>query len=440
MHTKIHTLEGWLAHCERLHPHSIDLGLQRVGEVARRMALRFDCPVITVAGTNGKGSTCAMIEAVALQAGYRTGVYSSPHLVHFQERCRIHGDIVTADSLLEHFEAVERARTQGGDEVALTYFEFTTLAILRLLSQAPLDLVILEVGLGGRLDATNIIDADCMVITSIDVDHVEYLGPDRESIGREKAGIMRTGKPVIVSDPVPPQSVIDHALEIGADLWRFGQDFNFSGDKQQWAWAGRGRRYAGMAYPALRGANQLVNASGALAALEALRDRIPVTAQAVRNGLSMVELPGRFQIIPGQPTLVLDVAHNAHSVAALTANLDAMGYFPTTHAVLGAMADKDLAPMLAKVAPLIDRWYFTDLPTARAASAAELQQKWNALQMVAGARRSVPTATFASPQKALDAAVAAADPTDRIVVFGSFYTVGGVLLNGTPRLHSKHLG
>ena len=444
MHTTIDTLEGWLAHCERLHPHTIEMGLERVSEVARRMALRFDCPVITVAGTNGKGSTCAMIEAVAREAGYRTGVYSSPHLVHFEERCRLRGEAVDASDLIAHFAAVESARApndpKNGETISLSYFEFTTLAILRLLSQAPLDLVILEVGLGGRLDATNIIDADCMVITSIDVDHVEYLGPDRESIGREKAGIMRTGKPVIVSDPVPPQSVIDHALEIGADLWRFGQDFNFSGDKQQWAWAGRGRRYAGMAYPALRGANQLVNASGALAALEALRDRIPVTAQAVRNGLSMVELPGRFQIIPGQPTLVLDVAHNAHSVAALTANLDAMGYFPTTHAVLGAMADKDLAPMLAKVAPLIDRWYFTDLPTARAASAAELQQKWNALQMVAGARRSVPTATFASPQKALDAVVAAADPTDRIVVFGSFYTVGGVLLNGTPRLHSKHLG
>ena len=444
MHTTIDTLEGWLAHCERLHPHTIEMGLERVSEVARRMALRFDCPVITVAGTNGKGSTCAMIEAVAREAGYRTGVYSSPHLVHFEERCRLRGEAVDASDLIAHFAAVESARApndpKNGETISLSYFEFTTLAILRLLSQAPLDLVILEVGLGGRLDATNIIDADCMVITSIDVDHVEYLGPDRESIGREKAGIMRTGKPVIVSDPVPPQSVIDHALEIGADLWRFGQDFNFSGDKQQWAWAGRGRRYAGMAYPALRGANQLVNASGALAALEALRDRIPVTAQAVRNGLSMVELPGRFQIIPGQPTLVLDVAHNAHSVAALTANLDAMGYFPTTHAVLGAMADKDLASMLAKVAPLIDRWYFTDLPTARAASAAELQQKWNALQMVAGARRSVPTATFASPQKALDAAVAAADPTDRIVVFGSFYTVGGVLLNGTPRLHSKHLG
>ena len=440
MHTKIHSLEGWLAHCERLHPHNIDMGLERVGEVARRMGLRFDCPVITVAGTNGKGSTCAMIEAIALQAGYRTGVYSSPHLVHFQERCRIHGEIVAADALLEHFAAVESARTLNGNDISLTYFEFTTLAILRLMSHSLLDVAILEVGLGGRLDATNIVDADCAVITSIDIDHVEYLGPDRESIGREKAGIMRTGRPVVVSDPMPPQSVIDHAREMGADLWRFGHDFNFSGDKQQWGWAGRGRRYAGMAYPALRGANQLVNASGALAALVALRDRLPVTAQAVRNGLSLVELPGRFQIIPGQPTLVLDVAHNPHSVAALTANLDAMGYFPTTHAVFGAMADKDLAPMLAKIGPVVDRWYFTDLPTPRADSATGLQQKWNALQIVAGGRREVHTSTHANPAEALQAALSAADPADRIVVFGSFHTVGGVLLNGVPRLQAKHLG
>ncbi|RYF06956.1 MAG: bifunctional tetrahydrofolate synthase/dihydrofolate synthase [Comamonadaceae bacterium] len=440
MQTPLHTLDDWLAHCERLHPKNIDMGLERVREVAQRMALRFSCPVITVAGTNGKGSTCAMLEAVALEAGYRTGVYTSPHLVHFEERCRVHGEIVQAAELIAHFEAVEAARTLGGDDVSLSYFEFTTLAILRLMSHAPLDVAILEVGLGGRLDATNVIDADCAIITSIDIDHTEFLGPDRESIGREKAGIMRTGRPVVVSDPMPPQSVIDRAMEIGADLWRFGDDFNFSGDKQQWAWAGRGRRYAGMAYPALRGANQLVNASGALAALEALRDRIPITAQAVRNGLAMVELPGRFQIVPGQPTLVLDVAHNPHSVAALTANLDAMGFFPTTHAVFGAMADKDLAPMLAKIGPLIDRWYFTDLPTPRAESATALQQKWNALQIVAGGRRQVATSLHADPQQALQAAVDAAEPADRIVVFGSFYTVGGVLQQGTPRLQAKHLG
>lgn len=438
MRTNIHTLEGWLRHCEQLHPQNIDMGLDRVAEVAKRMSLKFSCPVITVAGTNGKGSTCAMLEAVALQAGYRTGVYTSPHLVHFEERCRIHGEMVSGADLVPHFAAVESARTQNGNDVSLTYFEFTTLAILRMMSHALLDLAILEVGLGGRLDATNIIDADCAVITSIDIDHTEFLGPDRESIGREKAGIMRTGRPVVVSDPVPPQSVLDYAREIGSDLWKFGVDFNFAGDKQQWSWAGRGRRYAGLAYPSLRGANQLVNASGVLAALEALRPQIPVTAQAVRNGLAMVELPGRFQIVPGQPSLVLDVAHNPHSVAALTANLDAMGFFPTTHAVFGAMGDKDLAPMLSKINPLIDRWYFTDLPTPRAASAQDLMSRW---RETAGQpeRPEERCSLHGSPAAALEAAVSAASPADRIVVFGSFYTVGGVLLNGVPRLQAKHI-
>ena len=366
------TLADWLAHCERLHPKSIDMGLDRVRAVAERMGLKFDCPVITVAGTNGKGSTCAMLEAILMESGYRTGVYTSPHLVHFEERCRVRGDIVSATDLVANFARVESARCQNGEEISLTYFEFTTLAILQLLADAKLDVVILEVGLGGRLDAVNILDADCAVITSIDLDHMELLGNDREAIGFEKAGIMRAGRPVIVSDPVPPQSILDHAARLGADLWRFGQDFNFSGDKLQWSWAASkdkgGRRYAGLAYPALRGANQLVNASGVLAALTALRERLPITAQAVRNGLSLVELPGRFQIIPGQPTLVLDVAHNPHSVAALTENLDAMGFYPCTHAIFGAMADKDVAPMLARIGPLIDKWYFTDLPTPRAAT------------------------------------------------------------------------
>src|SRR5206468_2651391 len=352
-------LGEWLAHCEQLHPKTIDMGLERVRQVAQRLGLRFDCPVVTVAGTNGKGSTCAMLEAIALQAGYRTAVYTSPHIVHFEERCRLAGEVVAPESLVPHFERVEAA-PQG---VTLTYFEFTTLAILGLMAASTPDVAVLEVGLGGRLDAVNVIDTDCAIITSIDLDHMEYLGPDRESIGREKAGILREGKPAIVSDPMPPHSVLQYANALGADLWLLGRDFNFSGDKQQWAWAGRGRRYPGLAYPALRGANQLLNASGVLAAFEALRPRLPVTAQAIRNGLALVELPGRFQIIPGQPTLVLDVAHNPHSVAALTANLDAMGFYPSTHAVFGAMADKDLAPMFAKIAPVVDRWYFTDLPT-----------------------------------------------------------------------------
>jgi dihydrofolate synthase/folylpolyglutamate synthase len=427
-------LSDWLAHCERLHPKTIALGLDRVEQVAARLGLRFSCPVITVAGTNGKGSTCAMLEAIALQAGYRTGVYTSPHLVHFEERCRIAGEIVRAASLLPHFERVEAARAM--DDVALTYFEFTTLAILSLMAASELDVAILEVGLGGRLDAVNVVDTDCAVITSIDLDHQEFLGPDRESIGREKAGILREGKPAIVSDPMPPHSVLQYAAALGADVWLMGRDFNYSGDKQQWSWAGRGRRYAGLAYPALRGANQLLNASGVLAALEALRQQLPVTAQAIRNGLAMVELPGRFQIVPGQPALVLDVAHNPHSVAALAANLDAMGFYPTTHAVFGAMGDKDLPLMLAKMGPLVDRWYFTDLPTPRAANAQALLERWQALP----GRRDVPASIHTGPEDALRAAVAAADPTDRILVFGSFYTVGGVLTHGVPRLSGKHLG
>jgi dihydrofolate synthase/folylpolyglutamate synthase len=428
------TLDDWLAHCERLHPKTIDMTLDRVNAVRDRLGLKFTVPVISVAGTNGKGSTCAMLECIGLQAGYRVGLYIKPHLVHFEERCRINGASIAAADLLPHFEAVEAARVELG--LTLTYFEFSTLVIMRALATAPLDMVILEVGMGGRLDAVNTIDADCAVITSIALDHTEFLGPDREAIGREKAGIMRTGRPVVVSDPQPPHSLQDRATEIGADLWQIGRDFNVQGDKQQWSFAGRGRRWNGLAYPALRGANQLLNAGGVLAAFEALREHLPITAQAVRNGLAMVELPGRFQIVPGTPTLVLDVAHNPQAVAALALNLDQMGFYPRTHAVFGAMRDKDIAGLLAHIAPLVDAWYLAELPLPRAASPDELAA---AVRQAAGGR-DVTVTTHANPSAALAAAAAAADPTDRIAVFGSFYTVGGVLKDGLPRLAARHLG
>lgn len=426
------TLDEWLARCERMHPKEIDLTLDRVVRVKERLGLRFSAPVVTVAGTNGKGSTCAMLESIALQAGYRVGLYSKPHLVHFEERCRVNGSMAVAADLLPHFEAVEAAR----EEVSLTYFEFTLLAIARLLSTLPLDLVILEVGMGGRFDAVNAFDSDCAVITSVDIDHVEYLGHDREAIGREKAGVMRPGKPVIVSDPMPPQSVLDEAVNVGADLWRFGRDFNYSGDKLQWNWAGRAHRFNALGYPALRGANQLLNAAGVLAVFEALRERLPVTAQAVRTGFALVELPGRFQIVPGQPVLVLDVAHNPHAVATLAQNLDQMGFFPRTHAVFGAMRDKDLATIIARMAPLVDRWYFTDLPATRAATAVELEQTHT--RFGSKGPGPVTVSCHPSPAAALAAAIDVADPADRIVVFGSFYTVGGVLAAGLPRLSAKH--
>jgi dihydrofolate synthase/folylpolyglutamate synthase len=426
------TLDDWLARCERLHPTEVELTLDRVRKVKDRLGIAFEVPLVTVAGTNGKGSTCAMLEAIALQAGWRTGLYTSPHLVHFEERCRINGQSATADQLVPHFEAVEAAR---GD-VSLTYFEFTLLAIARLLAATELDLVILEVGLGGRLDAVNVFDTDCAVITSIAIDHTEYLGNDRESIGREKAGIMRAGKPVIVSDPVPPQSVIDAAAAIGADLWRAGVDFRQSGDRTQWNWAGRRTRFGGLAFPALRGANQLLNASGVLAAFEALRERVPITAQAVRNGFARVSLPGRFQIVPGQPILVLDVAHNPHAVATLAQNLDQMSYHPRTFAVFGAMRDKDIAAIFKTMARVVDGWFLTDLASPRAASAAELAALHAAV--VRPLRPDTTAATYAAPFEALRAAIEVADPADRIVVFGSFYTVGDVLAHGLPQLGGQH--
>lgn len=423
------TLAEWLAHCAAVHPKTMDLSLERTVQVARSLGITFKVPVITVAGTNGKGSTCAMLEAIARQAGYRVGLYQKPELVKFEERCRVDGAAVSAADLVPHFAAVEAAR---GD-TTLTQFEFSTLAIARLLSLAPLDLVILEVGLGGRYDSVNAFDTDCAVITSIALDHMQWLGPDRESIGLEKAQIMRPGKPAIVSDPLPPQSVVDHAQRIGADLWLAGRDFKHQGDRQQWAWSGRGRKYHGMAYPALRGANQLLNAGGAIAALESLRDRLPITAQAVRNGLAVVDLPGRFQIVPGQPAVVLDVAHNPHAVAALALNLDAMGFFPRTHAVFGAMRDKDIAGLLASIVPLVDVWHCCDLPTERAASAGQLAG-------FVGAAGAGAVHQHDSPAAALHSALAGADPADRIVVFGSFYTVGAVLKLGLPRLPAAHLG
>jgi len=425
------TLQQWLEKIEGFHPAEIDMGLARVQAVAKTMGLAFKVPVIMVAGTNGKGSTCALLEAILGQAGYKVGLFTSPHLIHFQERCRLQEESVSEERLIEAFEWVQ----SQCNETSLTYFEFTTLAILHILSTSDLDVVVLEVGLGGRLDAVNIVDADCAILTSIDMDHMAYLGDTRELIGFEKAGIMRTGKIAVVSDPVPPQSVIDHALKIGVDLWLVGKDFNYAGDQQQWAWRGRGRGYSGLAYPALRGDNQLINASGVLAALTAMRQVLPVTAQAIRNGLAMVELPGRFQIVPGRPQLVLDVAHNPHAVAALTENLDAMGFFPKTHAVFGAMKDKDIEAIMKRVSVVVDEWYFCDLPTPRASKAQELAQISSQLPK----SHQKPYQVFSDPVKALDEALAKAEPTDRIVVFGSFYTVGAILSHGLPSLNAPHL-
>jgi dihydrofolate synthase/folylpolyglutamate synthase len=423
------TLPAWLALLESRHAETvINMGLDRVLAVKQRLQLSFGCPVIMVAGTNGKGSTCSMLESILLRAGYKVGLYIKPHFLDFNERARLNGELASDATLVAAFHAVEAAR---GD-TTLTYFEFTTLAIMQLLSAAGMDVVILEVGLGGRLDAVNIVDADVAIVTSVDIDHTDYLGDTREKIGFEKAGIFRAGKTAICSDPVPPQSLIDHAAAIGADLWLMGRDFNYSGDKQQWSYGGRSQRRNSLAYPSLRGANQILNACAALAALEALKLELPVGAQEVRTGLVTVELPGRFQVLPGRPTIILDVAHNPHAAAALNQNLGNMGFHRYTYAVFGSMHDKDIDGVIAAMSEHIDHWCLATLPSPRSASASELAAK---VQMVQPERDERTIQVFDDPAAAYANAVSRAGEDDRIVVFGSFLTVAGVMAARKSSLH-----
>ena len=420
-------LDEWLAYLETAHPVGIDMGLSRINRVKESLGLQFHCTVITVGGTNGKGSTCAFLESILLAAGYRVACHTSPHLLRFHERARIQGREATDAELLQSFNRVEQARCRIENAPTLTYFEFTTLAIMDLFANAGIDVAILEVGMGGRLDAVNIVDADCAIVTSIDLDHMAYLGNTREAIAFEKAGIFRTNASAICADPVPPQSLIDHAKAIGADLWLMGKDYSFEGDQQQWGWSGRGKRFSGLAYPALRGANQLLNASAVIAALMALHDRLPVSAQDIRNGFALVELPGRFQVLAGKPTIVMDVAHNPHAAATLAQSLDKMGYHPYTFAIFGAMADKDIDGVLKPMMDLVDYWYCTDLPIARAAKASDLAKQ---IQL-----RGKEAEVFAQAGAAYQMALDKAGEGDRIIVFGSFYTVAGVMAYRTNQAH-----
>ncbi|MCM0036103.1 MAG: bifunctional tetrahydrofolate synthase/dihydrofolate synthase [Burkholderiaceae bacterium] len=419
------TLNAWLEYLESLHPSAIDMGLERVRQVADRLALETSAIKIIVGGTNGKGSTCAMLESILLAAGYRVGLYTSPHLINFNERARVNGDLVTDSTLITQFEAVEAAR----HGVSLTYFEFTTLAVLRLFAASALDVMVLEVGLGGRLDAVNIVDADCSVITSVDIDHIDWLGDTREKIGFEKAHIFRAGCPAIVSDPSPPQSLLDYAKHIDADLWLFGRDFNYSGDRQQWAFGGRDQRRNALAYPALRGANQLLNASAALAALESLRDRLAVPQQAVRQGLIQASLPGRFQILPGQPTIIMDVAHNPHAAAVLEKNLGNMGFHPYTFAVFSMLSDKDIESVVRHMAPRIDHWFCAALPGPRGLTTEAIQTKVQQIlaEPDSNAPKDVQISGYVTVKDAFAAARSKSNLDDRIVVFGSFLTVAEAL-------------
>jgi dihydrofolate synthase/folylpolyglutamate synthase len=416
------SLAGWLAYLETLHPKAIEMGLDRVAGVASMMALDVGCPVITVGGTNGKGSTCAMLDAIYRHAGYRVGQYTSPHLLRFNERVRIAGNEAEDETLVAAFARVEQARTASDPPTPLTYFEFSTLAALHVFAGARLDVLVLEVGLGGRLDAVNVIDADVAVVTAIDIDHVDYLGPTREDIGREKAGIFRAGNPAICGDIDPPRSLVAHAAAVGAPLWRIGHEYAYRAMGTQWSYRGPGGSRYGLPIPALRGAYQLANAATALAATDAARERLPVSAGAVRGGLVGVELAGRFQVLPGRPTTVLDVAHNPQAARAFAATLGDMGFHPRTIAVFAMLADKDIDGVVAAVAPRVDAWFVAPLPGPRGASAARIA---HAIEDAGVSAQSIHT--FGDVQQAFAAAQERANEADRIAAFGSFLTVAAVL-------------
>ena len=407
------SLPEWLEYIEKQHPSSIALGLERVTQVLARLKLQLACPVITVGGTNGKGSTCAMLEAILRAAGYRTGLYTSPHLVRYNERVRVAGAEEGDEALCEAFAAVEAAR--GG--TPLTYFEFGTLAAFRLFKESKIEAAVLEVGLGGRLDAVNAIDADCAVLTSVAIDHVDYLGATREDIGREKAGIFRPGRPAVVAEPDPPQSVLDSP---GTKLL-LGKDFGYTAEASQWSYWGPGGRRSGLAHPALRGAVQLRNAAAALCALDMLRERLPVAMQEVRRGLAEVTLPARFEVLPGRPQVILDVAHNVEAAKTLERNLAASGFAAETIAVCGMLRDKDVGGVLRELAPRITHWHLASLQGPRAAAAADLAAQLAPLRVEKSALH-----LYDSPAQAFAAARERASGNDKIVVFGSFLTVGEV--------------
>jgi dihydrofolate synthase/folylpolyglutamate synthase len=417
-------LQDWLTFIERQHVRPIELGLDRLRAVSQTMGQSQTCPVIVVGGTNGKGSTCAILERILISAGYRVGLYTSPHLLHYNERVRIDGRAVDDARLCAGFERVEAARTatkvsRGG--TALTYFEFGTLCAWEVFATQPLDVIILEVGLGGRLDACNLYNPDAAIVTGIDLDHMDYLGPTREDIGFEKAGIFRSGRPAICGDARPPQRLLDYAASIGADLQVIGRDFGYERQEGQWQFRGRRDKRSGLAFPALRGDRQLDNASCVLAALDELRDRLPVAMQDVRRGLAEVELPGRFQVLPGRPTVVLDVAHNPQAARALADNLGGMAFHPGTWAVFGMMRDKDVAGVIEAMRHRVDHWLPATLEGSRAATADELAAS------LAAAGIEGPLPTFASAAAAFAYAQEQAGEDDRILAFGSFLTVADVL-------------
>jgi dihydrofolate synthase / folylpolyglutamate synthase len=411
------SLSDWLSYLERIHPSAIDMGLDRVARVRDDLGLSPAFPIVAVAGTNGKGSVCAMLESILSSAGYKAGVYTSPHLLSYNERVRVHRQEAAEEELVRAFSRIEQVR----GEVSLTYFEFGTLAAMDVFIRERVDLAVLEVGLGGRLDAVNAFDSDCAVVTSVDFDHMEYLGNNRDSIGAEKAGIFRAGRPAICGERDAPAGLLKRAEEIGAKLHLIGRDYGFTVDPNQWQfWSELGKRSA-LPYPALRGDYQLGNAATALSALEQLKERFPVDMDAIRRGLLDVRLPGRFQVLPGRPMVILDVGHNPHAARALASSLRRLPGGGRTVAVFAMLKDKDIEGVATAMRDDVDEWLVAGLSGPRGAATEQVRQA------LAAAQVGVPVAEFDTPVQAYQHAIRSAGQNDKILVFGSFYTVAAVL-------------
>lgn len=404
---------------ERLHPRAMELGLGRVCEVACRLGLRrVSRTIVTVAGTNGKGSSVALLESILRVAGYQVGSYTSPHFLRYNERVRLNGSPVDDQTLCLAFADVEAAR----EGIGLTYFEFGTLAALKAFDQAALDVALLEVGLGGRLDAVNIMDPDLALITSIGLDHTEWLGPDREAIGYEKSGIMRRGSPVVCGDPCPPESVAGQARVVGARLYRLGIDFGFEAGRQGW-WTFRGGagEMPGLPAPALPGKVQIMNAASVLQALELLRGRLPVTREMIEQGLREVRLLGRFQRIHGRVETILDVAHNPDAARMLASTLSERRGNGRVLAVFSALADKDVGGMIEALSARVATWYIAPVGSSRSLPLEGLAAAFS----ISAPRR--PVRGYRSVAEAYGQAVEDARPADSVLVFGSAFTVAEVL-------------
>ncbi len=415
------SLEQWLAYQSQLHPRAIDLGLDRIRQVQSRLGWRQPTvPVITVAGTNGKGSVSAYCASILEAAGLRVGTFTSPHLRDYRERIRIHDRLVSADELVAAFERIEAAR----GEIALTFFEFNTLAALLVFEAAKLDAWVLEIGMGGRLDAVNVVDPDVAVVVSIGLDHQEYLGTTLEAIAREKAGIFRKQRPAVLGSRDMPEIVERLARSIGAPLKRLGREYTYT--HQHGTWHFRGARWdlPGLPAPGLKGEAQYANAATALAAIEEIAPRRTILPTAIAQGIKETRLAARFQVIapawPSAPTWILDVSHNPAAARVLAQNLRATAGGGRTLAVVGILADKDAEGVAAELRDCVDAWWCVSTEGERGRSAADLAQ-------IVGRQVTVPVEAADSPSAGCAAALADARPADRIVVFGSFHTVGPAL-------------